>query len=333
MTNVLVLSATASAINYKKALAGRGDLRLFISDASPFASGLYGDNVVPLLVPRARDLAPYRTALDRVIDRHRIDLLVPTSDHDMEGVMELLHEGWGPPVAMFRPDYAVYRTLTHKAGLMEAMLRAGLRAPAVYHSPDEVRYPAVVKPAREGGSKGVWIVHNRQELDERLAAVQNRYRGDVVLQQYIPGETGSIFVALLLYGQDGRLYGEVASHSHLTFLTWGGGGTAGTVVDEPGLLEQARTIIDRLGGWAGPVNLEFKRHQDTGEFYLLEVNCRLNGYSYLYTMNGLNFPAAVVDLLRDGLTAFLSAPAAQARRNFVIGFREQPVGEWARGAA
>jgi carbamoylphosphate synthase large subunit len=332
MTNVLVLSATASAINYQKALAGRADLRLFLTDASPLASGLYGDNVVPLLLPRARDLAPYRAALERVIERHKIDVLIPTSDHDMEGVMELLHQGWAPPVAQFRPDYAVYRTLTHKARLMEAMCRAGLRAPAVYDRPDAVRYPAVVKPAREGGSKGVWIVHNRQELEERLAAVRNSYKGDVVLQQYIPGETGTIFVALLLYGQDGTLYGEVASHSHLTFLTWGGGGNAGTVVDEPGLLEQARTIVDRLGGWAGPVNLEFKRHAETGEFYLLEVNCRLNGYSYLYTMNGLNFPAAVVDLLRDGHTTFLRA-ADQPRRNFVIGFREQPVGEWVREAA
>ena len=152
--NVLVLSATASAINYMRALGGRPDLKLILSDASPYAAGLYGAGVTPLLVPRARDLAKYREALDRLIAEYRIDLLIPTSDHDVEGVMELLHAGWAPPVRLFKPDYAVYRTLTHKANLMHALERAGLRTIRVYGSPDEVKFPAVVKPAREGGSKG-----------------------------------------------------------------------------------------------------------------------------------------------------------------------------------
>ncbi len=148
------------------------------------------------------------------------------------------------------------------------------------------------------------------------------------MQEFIPGETGSIYVALLLYGPEGKVYGEVASHSHLTFMTWGGGGNAGVVVDEPHLLVQARDIIQALGGWAGPVNLEFKRHQDNGRFYLMEVNCRLNGYSYLTTMNGLNFPAAVVDLLTTGRTEYLSLRRNQPAQNFVVGFRELPVKEW-----
>jgi carbamoylphosphate synthase large subunit len=331
--NVLVLSATASAINYQKALAGRRDVRLFMTDASPFASGLYGENVIPLIVPRARDLDRYRAALENILRDHSIDLLIPTSDHDMEGVMELLHRGWDPPVKMFRPSYEVYRTLTHKGLLIEAMRAKGLRCPAVYTDLADVKFPVVVKPAREGGSKGIWIVDNEQELRDRLETVRTAYRGDVILQEFIPGGVGSIYVALLLYGPDGRCYGEVASHSHLTFMTWGGGGNAGTVVDEPDLLRQARDIMERLGGWAGPVNLEFKRHQDTGRFYLMEVNCRLNGYSYLYTMNGLNFPSAVVDLLQHGRIEYLCLNGEQPRRNFVVGFRERVVEDWAHEAA
>jgi predicted ATP-grasp superfamily ATP-dependent carboligase len=326
--NVLVLSATASAINYRNALAGRPDLRLFLSDASRFASGLYGCGVTPVLVPRARELDSYQAALDRIISRHAIDLLIPTSDHDMEGVMELLHRGWQPTVKLFQPPYQTYCTLTHKQRLMEAMQQHGQIHPAIYHRPEDVRFPAVVKPAREGGSKGVWIVQNEKELQDRLHLLRDTFQGDYVLQQYIPGGTGSIYVALLLYGQDGNLYGEVASHSHLTFMTWGGGGNAGIVVEEPELLQQARHIIATLGGWAGPVNLEFKRHQDTGEFYLMEINCRLNGYSYLYTMNGLNFPGAVVDLLATGTTNFLALSRNQTRKNFVVGFRELPVEDW-----
>jgi len=326
--NVLVLSATASAINYQKALACRPDVRLFLSDASPYASGLYGPGVTPVLLPRARELDRYRDALDNVIRRHHIDILVPTSDHDMEGTIELCRLGWDPPVALFRPEYEIFRTLTHKARLMDALQQHGLEVPRTYSHSDEVRFPAVVKPAREGGSKGVWIVQDRRELNDRLAQVRASFQGEVVMQEFIPGDTGSIYVALLLYGQDGKVYGEVASHSHLTFMTWGGGGNAGVVVDEPGLLIQAKGIIAALGGWKGPVNLEFKRHQGNGRFYLMEVNCRLNGYSYLTTMNGLNFPSAVVDLLTTGRTDYLFLPPKQQARNFVVGFRELPVDAW-----
>ncbi|MCI0642119.1 MAG: ATP-grasp domain-containing protein [Gemmataceae bacterium] len=331
--NVLILSATASAINYQKALAGRRDLRLFFADASRYAGGLYGAGVTPLLLPRARSLDRYQEALDAAIKRHGIDLLIPTSDHDMEGVMELQRRGWTPPVSMFRPDYDIYRTLTHKALLMQALAEKGFETPRVYSRPDEVEFPAVVKPCREGGSKGVWIVHDRAELHDRLNQVRHSFKGDVVLQQYIPGDTGSIYVALLLFGQDGKLYGEAASHSHLTFMTWGGGGNAGAVVEEPELLDQAKRIIAALGGWRGPVNLEFKRHEQNRRFYLLEVNCRLNGYSYVYTMNGMNFPAAVVDLLQKQRTEFLRLRPDEPRRNFVVGFRECPVEDWCDDAA
>jgi carbamoylphosphate synthase large subunit len=331
--NVLVLSATASAINYLKALAGRSGLRLFLSDASPYASGLYAPGVTPVLLPRARDLDRYREALERALRQYHIDVLIPTSDHDMEGTMELRQRGWDPAVAMFRPDYAVFRTLTHKCRLMEALQARGRLVPRTYRDAAEVRFPAVVKPAREGGSKGVWIVRDHGELLDRVALVRESFQGEVVLQEYIPGETGSIYVALLLYGQDGKVYGEAASHSHLTFMTWGGGGNAGALVDEPELLAQARDIIDALGGWAGPVNLEFKRHQDNGRFYLMEVNCRLNGYSYLTTMNGLNFPAAALDLLQTGRTGYLSVSPSGPARNFVVGFRELPVKDWCSDAA
>ncbi len=70
---------------------------------------------------------------------------------------------------MFRPDYHVFRTLTHKARLMDALQARGLEVPRTYAHPDEVCFPAVIKPAREGGSKGVWIVNDRHELDDRLA--------------------------------------------------------------------------------------------------------------------------------------------------------------------
>ena len=75
--NVLILSATASAINVIKSLQGDPSLRLFVTDLSRYASGLYQSGVTPIIVPPARALDDYRVALDRVIARHEIDIVIP----------------------------------------------------------------------------------------------------------------------------------------------------------------------------------------------------------------------------------------------------------------
>ena len=93
--NVLVLSATASAINVIKSLRNDADLRLFVSDVNCYASGLYLAGIKPLLVPPARAFDDYRAALDRIIKDHGIDIVIPTSDRDVEGVVTLLDQVGG----------------------------------------------------------------------------------------------------------------------------------------------------------------------------------------------------------------------------------------------
>lgn len=328
MVNVLILSATASAINYINSLNNRRELRLYFTDISPYASGLYNNNVTGLVIPAARKEEAYLETLERIIMEHSIDILIPTSDHDVEGIMLLLKQGWNPKVKMFKPDYQTYFTFSHKRLLIEKLSQFSFPIPQIYETFKKVKFPAIIKPTREGGSKGVFIINNILELEEKYIEINKIFK-EVIIQEYIPGETGSIYVVLLLYGNDGKLYGEAVSHSHLTFYTWGGGGgNAGIMVDEPMLLEQAKNIVTACGGWYGPINLEFKRHEKNGKFYLMEVNCRLNGYSYLTSMNGLNFPAAIIDLLTKGTTEYLSLNKEKTFNNFLIAYHEKPIDAW-----
>ncbi|MEW6470018.1 MAG: ATP-grasp domain-containing protein [Bacteroidota bacterium] len=330
MKNVLILSATASAINYKNSLAGDSRYRLFMTDVSPYAAGFYDERIIPLLIPRARDNENYRKALETIIEQYKIDILIPTSDHDMEGVAFLLKQGWNPPVSMFRFDPEKFSLYTHKSKLARALEVSGFDSIRSFSESDSIEFPVVVKPSREGGSKGVWIVDNQSDYEQKISLIRKQYGKDLVIQEYIPGGTGSIYVVLLLYGQDKRLYGEVVTQSSLTYMTWGGGGNAGNIVENPDLLDHAKKILGRLGGWQGPINMEFKRHAGNGRYYLMEINCRLNGYSYLNSMNGLNFPKAALELLEKGTTSFITSRSLKERKNFVIGYREQIVADWVR---
>jgi D-alanine-D-alanine ligase len=59
-------------------------------------------------------------------------------------------------------------------------------------------FPLIVKPAREDASTGIWlrsVVHDRKELEERVAEVRARYRQPVLVEQFIAGR--EIYVSLV----------------------------------------------------------------------------------------------------------------------------------------
>jgi carbamoyl-phosphate synthase large subunit len=326
--NVLVLSSTAAAINYIHALSDDPAIRLHVTDSNPCSAGLYLPGIVPLVLPPARDQANYRRALDRIIAARAIEVLIPTSDYDVAAVMAYLEDGWDPPVALFRPPFAAFECLSHKRRLMDRLIGAFPgNIPQTWGSAaaSGLSFPVVVKPASESGGKGVAVVSDRPGLEDRIAKIKRLFGDDYVVQEYIPGRT---YVATLIYDHDGSLVVGVGMRSHLTTYTWGGAGRSGELVERPDLIALADDLTRAAGGWRGPINLELREHPDHGRFYLMEANCRLNGYSYLTTLNGLNLPRIVLALLTDRKLPALAPVLPAQRRNFIFGLRETPVGGW-----
>jgi predicted ATP-grasp superfamily ATP-dependent carboligase len=328
MINVLVLSGTASAINYINSLAGQPDVSLHVTDSNPYCPGLYAPGVTPHVLPRARDSQRYRTELDGLLSENHIDVLIPTSDYDVEGVVHYLNDGWQPSVSLFKPTFGSFDTLSHKGRLMarlsEVMPAVVPRTWGPDAEPAALRYPVVVKPTGESGGRGVAIVNDATDLAAAAARLRALVEDRFVIQEFIPGRT---YVATMVYDREGRLVIGVGMRSHLTFFTWGGGGCAGEMVDEPEMLRLTEQVVEASGGWRGPINFEWRRRADTGAFYLMEANCRLNGYSYLTTMNGVCLPRVVLSLLTDAPLPAVTPPPSW-RTNFILGFRETIVDRW-----
>ena len=155
-----------------------------------------------------------------------------------------------------------------------------------------------------------------------------REHGDnYIVQEHIPGNT---YVLTMIYDESGRRVLSIAMRSHLTFFTWGGGGCAGELMDTPEVHALGARIVEAAGGWKGPINMELRQHAESGVWFVFEVNCRINGYSYLTTMNGLNLPLIALSLLTDRKLPLLEPVPAPQRRNFVLGFRETAVSGWIR---
>lgn len=321
MKNVLVLSGTASAINYVKSFVPDPDVRLHVTDISPYCPSFYMAGVTPHWVPLARDTARYRATLTRILREHTIDVLIPTSDYDVEAVVQYLHDGWVPQVAMFHPPFHAFRILGNKKRLMQHLSE---RMPIVVprtrdatEAIDQLAYPLVIKPTTESGGKGVIIVRDATQLAAGIARARADYDDQFVIQEFIPGST---YIVSMVYDQKGRLVIAAGMRSFVTFFTWGGGGWAAEMVDEPELLRLCADVVAAVGGWCGPINLEWRRHSETGAFFLLEANCRLNGYSYLTTMNGVPLPRIVLALLTGQKLPEVSHPSERTRHR--MAFRE-----------
>jgi predicted ATP-grasp superfamily ATP-dependent carboligase len=329
VTNVLILSGTASAINYIKSLASDPSIRLHVTDTDPYCPGLYARGVVPAWLPRARATTSYRTALDRLLTEREISVLIPTSDYDVEGVVRYLHDGWSPRASLFRPRWQAFQNFAHKGRLMATVRQTLANVVPMTWSPSEpgsqIPCPVVVKPTAESGGKGVSIVKRTEDLAAALARARAVFGNDYIVQEFVPGRT---HIVSMVYDQAGRLVISVSMRSHLTFFTWGGGGCAGEISDDHELQRLSSAVVAAGGGWTGPINLEWRRHEDTGRYYLMEANCRLNGYSYLTTMNGICLPRVVLSLLTGAPLPRLELPPPERRRNFVLGFRESAVEQW-----
>ncbi|MBF0340007.1 MAG: ATP-grasp domain-containing protein [Magnetococcales bacterium] len=325
--NILVLSATASAINYIRTLTGDPEIILHLTDCNPTCPGLYAAGVVPHLVPRASQKDAYLQALDRIIAKEKIDLLIPTSDYDMAAVMELLHSGWNPPVKLFRPPRESFAILSDKRNLaktMQSWLPDHIPQSFSLEEIDNLRtFPLVVKPRNQSGGHGVSIVRDRESLLLAVDKLRESIGDALLVQEYIDGST---HVVVMVYDAEGRQVVALPLASHLTFFTWGGGGCAGEIMSDPSLVALATRVIECAGGWCGPINLEFRRQKESGRYYLMEGNCRLNGYSYLTTMNNVPLPRAIISLLTH--TPLPSLRPGHQPVPFVLGFRERVIEKW-----
>ena len=63
---------------------------------------------------------------------------------------------------------------------------------------DEIKYPLIVKPTDNSGSRGVVLVHNKEELDEAISySIKESREGNIILEEYMWGPEVSVEVITL----------------------------------------------------------------------------------------------------------------------------------------
>lgn len=287
---VLVTGAGGpAAIAAMKSLRAEEPVQLIAADMDPWAAGLY---LTPerTLVPAGA--APEFTAV--LLDRCRalgVDVVLPTVDAELLPLARAREEFAAAGVSLLLAPAAALDVILDKLTLAEhcagvvRVPRTELFGPSL--DPAGWTYPAVVKPRRGSGSRGVVIVDSAAEL----AALDRSSR--LIVQEFLPGEEYSVDVLADAVGH------VIASVPRLRARVDSGVSVGGLTVHDAEVEWFGRAVAEATGV-TYVANVQCRRTAE-GIPALLEVNPRMPGTLGLTIASGVDMP-------RLALAALLGRP-------------------------
>lgn len=287
-TRILVTGAGGpAAIAVLHAVAPDPTITVVAADMDPWAAGLY------LVAPSDRAIVPAGTSpdfVDAVVElcrRHRIDLLVPTIDCELEPIARSADRFAAEGVRLLLPESSVLELTLDKLALA-VTCRDVVRVPRTERAdatdPVSWDYPVIVKPRRGSGSRGVVVVDSADEL-----ATRERTE-DLIVQEFLPGEEYSVDVLADVGGT------VCAAVPRVRQRVDSGVSVAGYTVLDPELVEFAVAVVEALG-LPFVSNVQVRRDRD-GAPALLEINPRVPGSLALTVAAGVDMARLAVDALR-----------------------------------
>jgi D-aspartate ligase len=145
------------------------------------------------------------------------------------------------------------------------------------------------------GKARVFASGRAARSDALLATLADRLQ----FQEYVPGGDESIWSFHGFAAPGGEVLASFVGRKIRTYPALTGDSSYLRLAGNESLEALGRGIAARLG-LAGIFKMDFKRHAETGRFYLLEVNTRFNLWHYLGAVNGVNLPKIAYDYLTEG---------------------------------
>ena len=228
------------------------------------------------------DQAAYLNDLLTIIEREKIDLIIPVSEEALH--VTLLEPGLPEHARLFSPSHEILMALHDKLTFIERARTAGLRVPETYRATDpraerlaaEMDY--VIKPALGCSGIGLHLCRRGEPLDRA-----GRTNGALVQKRIHGREVSSLTLA-----QEGRILGTVI-YEGLVFS-----GTVATcfrrVDDAPTAESWISDFVEHLG-YSGFIAFDFMV-DEKGDAWPLECNPRLT--SGIHFMDHADLAACVL---------------------------------------
>ncbi|XP_054796887.1 acetyl-CoA carboxylase 1-like [Prosopis cineraria] len=162
-----------------------------------------------------------------------------------------------------------------------------------------VGYPAMIKASWGGGGKGIRKVHNDDEVRALFKQVQGEVPGSPIFIMKVASQSRHLEVQLLCdqYGNVAALHSRDCSVQRRHQKIIEEGPITVAPLETVKKLEQAARRLAKSVNYVGAATVEYLYSMDTGEFYFLELNPRLQvEHPVTEWIAEVNLPAAQVSV-------------------------------------
>jgi len=278
--------------------AARRYAEVAVLDGSPHAPGLALADIA-----RVVDIADVARVVDVARELQVSGVVTAASDVAVPAVSAVVRAldlpGLAPEAALCcRDKLECFRKLVAAGHRVPMTVPVADATEAVWAVTQVGGYPAIVKPRRGGGGRGVTVVRSIDDLEPALACARRAYGPGphgVLVQEFIAGRSvgveaffyqNELACAFVLDDQFESGYVSPAGHSLPSTLP---------PVLEQSVVSAIAALGRTLGLSAGPANFDLRLVE--GETILLEVNPRLGGSSISDLIRhayGVDLPEATV---------------------------------------
>lgn len=194
-------------------------------------------------------------------------------------------------------DYEIYSLVCDKSRLLEFCRTHNIPHPrtALIRSTnykevtDYVGFPALIKPNKSAGSRGIQIVNNLSELYIKHPINLKEY-GESTLQEYI--ENDHYYNVMIYRCIDGTFSNYTITKITRFYPIKGGSSSFCTTIYQDRLLNICKDLLDKLN-WIGFADFDVLE-KDNGDFRVIEINPRVPASIRAASISGINFGEIIV---------------------------------------
>jgi carbamoyl-phosphate synthase large subunit len=293
--NVLV-TAVSTVVGYgaiKTLRAAARPVHLTAMDIYPDAVGGYWADRFVHALP-AKD-PRYIEFLMETIEAHKIDLVIPTIEEELDRISEQRETLLGSGAALALNSSDLIKLARDKWLMHTALIELNL--PAIPSSigdsfedaVERLGVPLLFKPRRSWSSRGIEIVSER----DRYEALREEYGDNFLVQKLVGSDDGEFTVSVFGLGDGDCVMGPALRR----MLASDGATRKAWSVDIPELSSAVRGLTKQFKP-IGPTNFQFRLHG--GEFLLLEVNPRISSATSIRSAFGFNEAELCIEYFLDG---------------------------------
>ncbi len=288
--------------NVVEALKDKANLEIFVADADPLIPIMYDSKHIQdsFVLPKAGKDGKYIDSIGKIIKKAKIDVVIPCIEEEIFLLSKNTKDINIRRDRLVCADYACLKKLADKKSVINLAKNIGIPVPYTCDAADihinmeNLGFPFIIKPRIGHGARDICIINDKKQF----SLIPEKYFKDgcrYIAQSYIEGDTGSIFMCGLLYGKNNTVKAEFLSRSIKTLYDFGGPAVCGQPIKGfERIVEFSKNLVTRIGGWYGPVAVEYKVSSRDGLAYIMEVNPRFWGYGSMAVKSGINFPLKAV---------------------------------------